>query len=132
MNQVISAVAGTSTPRAKAGHVQSQLMYGRPQEVAQEVPDFVRIEVDSDTMSPTFVRGESLVVEIGLRPESCGSGLYVFRYPGRSSLVVRRVFISWDLQAQLIPDNSAYATEKISLPALGEIPCLGRVVTNKL
>lgn len=96
------------------------------------IPDFVRLCVDSDSMSPTLEQGDEVLVKVGARPELDGSGLYVFRYAGRPALVIRRVFITWDLQVHLIPDNSRYGTEVIGLDELSAVPCLGKVHLPRL
>ena len=92
---------------------------------ASRTEDLSIIKVDGDSMAPTLVSGDDILVDEGDGAERLRDGIYVLRIDG--ALVVKRVALHpMGRKATIQSDNPAYADWPDM--ALGDIDIIGRVI----
>lgn len=87
--------------------------------------DIVTIQVAGDSMSPTLIDGETIMIDRGVR-EIEVDGIYVVHLGGRR--LVKRIQRKFDGTLVIISDNQAYERETISRGHVQDVVVLGRMV----
>lgn len=108
------------TPTGKIVDIPAAMLNGRPKE------DFFMLRVNGDSMYPTLVDGDSILVQ---RCTSVDSGtLSVVLYNGDEASVKKVNYASGEDWMELIPINPEYKTKRIEGSDLEQCRVLGKVV----
>lgn len=108
------------TPTGKIVDIPAAMLNGRPKE------DFFMLRVNGDSMYPTLVDGDSILVQ---RCTSVDSGtLSVVLYNGDEASVKKVNYVFGEDWMELIPINPEYKTKRIEGPDLEQCRVLGKVV----
>lgn len=83
------------------------------------------VRVMGDSMQPTLLDGDTIVIDRGVRELSVDA-IYVVHMLGQR--LVKRVQRKFDGSVVIISDNTAYERETVPRARVGEIEVLGRMV----
>lgn len=87
--------------------------------------DIVTVQVTGDSMSPTLVDGDTIMVDRGVK-EIEADGIYVIHLGGRR--LVKRIQRKYDGTLVIISDHQAYERETIAREHAQAVVVLGRMV----
>lgn len=87
--------------------------------------DLATIQVIGDSMSPTLLDGDTIIIDRGVRDLQVDA-IYVVHMLGRR--LVKRVQRKFDGSVVIISDNAAYERETVPRDRVPEIEVLGRMV----
>mgnify|MGYP003303111255 CR=1 FL=1 len=108
------------TPTGKIVEIPAAMLNGRPKE------DFFMLRVNGDSMYPTLVDGDSILVQ---RCTSVDSGtLAVILYNGDEASVKKVHYVYGEDWMELVPINPEYKTKRIEGADLEQCRVLGKVV----
>lgn len=85
--------------------------------------------VHGDSMSPTLLDGETIIIDRGVT-EIGPDGVYVFRRRGR--MLVKRLQLHSDDSLTVMSDNPKYKPEQLDRARVADLEIVGRMVWPRL
>jgi phage repressor protein C with HTH and peptisase S24 domain len=90
------------------------------------IKDLIALYARGDSMEPTIISGDSLVIDKSIDAISSDGGIYVISYDGE--LYVKRVQKMLDGKVSVTSDNANYSNISIDKSELVNLKVIGRVV----
>lgn len=97
--------------------------------LAHTTGELATAQVQGDSMSPTLLDGETIIIDRGVT-EIGPDGVYVFRRRGR--MLVKRLQLHSDDSLTVMSDNPKYKAEQLDRARVADLEIVGRMVWPRL